>query len=152
MSLPESWIDRLFARFSAVYGAQRVGAMFPTETHAEVRATWATQLGRFEPDTLRAALQDTIDTGEAWPPTLAEFVATCQRAAQARRAHAPAVALPAPTADPAVVERAVADAMRSRPRQSDRAWAHRIIARVDAGESVPIACADMARRALRVAA
>ena len=47
--LPASWVDRLFARFSAAWGFQKTGVMFPVESHEAVRALWAEQLGRFQP-------------------------------------------------------------------------------------------------------
>jgi hypothetical protein len=73
-SLPLSWIETLFARFSAAWGAQKVGVMFPSESHDEVKTLWAAQLARFEPETLRHALQAAIDSGREWPPTLPEFI------------------------------------------------------------------------------
>lgn len=106
-SLPLSWIETLFARFSAAWGAQKIGAMFPADSHDDVKSLWADQLGRFEPETLRHALQAAIDTGKEWPPSLPEFVAVCQRSAVERKAHAPAVALPMPKASPDVVAKAL---------------------------------------------
>lgn len=144
-----AWVDRLFGRFNAVFGVQKVGAMFPPETHGEVRALWAEQLGRFEPDTLRAALQAVIDAGRDWPPTLSEFVGFCQRAAVERRQHAPAVMLESPRAKPEVVQRSVEEAAATlTSRKPSRDWAVRIVDRKAAGEHVPHAVLRMARNAL----
>jgi hypothetical protein len=75
----------LFERFGAAFGAQKVGAMWPIEKHEQMRALWAEQLGRFAPDTLRAACQAVIDSGMEWPPTLPEFVELCRQSAVGRQ-------------------------------------------------------------------
>ncbi len=150
--LPLAWVDKLFARFSATFGAQKVGAMFPRETHDEVRQLWSEQLGRFEPETLRCAVQAMIDSRLDWPPTLSEFVGMCQRAAIERRQHANVVMLPLPRANPEVVEREVqAAAAVLTNRKPDRRWAERLIARHEAGEKLPLAVLSMARAALEAA-
>lgn len=144
-----AWADRLFVRFSAIWGAQKLGAMFPAESQEDVRAIWAAQLARFEPATIGAALQAMTDAGREWPPSLSEFTDACRQSAIARRAHAPAVALPLPKASPEIVARAVMDVADAvSPRRASRAWAHRIIERHRAGESVSIAALQMARRAI----
>lgn len=149
-SIPISWIDTLFSRFSAAWGAQKVGAMFPAESHADVKALWAAQLARFEPETLRHALAATLESGREWPPSLPEFVATCQRSATERRARAPAVALPMPNGSPEVAERAVSEAGKAlQARRPNRDWASRILARVSRGERVSLAAVQMAQRAMR---
>lgn len=149
-SLPHAWVDRLFAKFTATFGAQKVGAMFPPETHDEVRSLWAEQLARFEPDTLRAAFQATIDSGHEWPPSLAEFVASCQRSAVERRQHAPAVLLQMPRSSPEVANRhvkAAASALAS--KKPSREWASRLLARHEAGEHFSISVLNMARAGAR---
>jgi hypothetical protein len=149
--LPPAWVERILSRFGAIWGAQKVAAMFPAETHDEVRSVWAGNLGRFEPQTIAAALQAVTDSGREWPPSLSEFVKACQESAVSRRAHAPAALLDAPRAAPevaaqhlAAVERQVASA---KPR-AGRDWAHRILARAAAGKSVPIAVRQAAERAV----
>lgn len=147
--LPDAWVERLFARFGAAFGAQKVAAMFPPESHAEVRALWAEQLGRFESETLRLALQASIDAGREWPPTLSEFVAHCQHASVARRQHQTPVMLPLPRATPEVVEREVAAAARvASTRRGGKEWARRIVDRHAAGDAASLAVLTMARRAL----
>lgn len=88
--LPPAWVERIFARFSAAFGANKVGTMWPADQHEEVKALWGEQLGRFSPETIRAALQDTVDSGRSWPPTLPEFVEQCRQSAVGRAQHAPA--------------------------------------------------------------
>lgn len=95
--LPAAWVDRLFARFTAMYGSQKVGAMWADADREEVKGVWAQQLGRFEPPTIAAAIQSLIDSGDPWPPTLPGFVEACRIASIARRQHQDVTkALPAP--------------------------------------------------------
>lgn len=87
-SIPAAWVERLFARFTAIYGAQKVAAMWAVadgtdsrrveEATAAVKAEWAQQLGRFNGGTIAVAVQAVIDSGRQWPPTLPEFVAICR--------------------------------------------------------------------------
>ena len=99
-SLPANFVDRLFARFAAIYGSQKVGTMFAdmdAEAIAEAKALWGRQLGRFEAASIGGALQRLIDGGVGWPPTLPEFVELCRQSAVARRgAQDAAVLLMAP--------------------------------------------------------
>lgn len=95
--LPAAWIDRLFARFTAFYGSQKVGTMWVDADMAEVKAVWAAQLARFEPASIADALQRLAESGNQWPPTLPEFVEMCRLSSVDRRqAHGIATALPEP--------------------------------------------------------
>jgi hypothetical protein len=85
-SLPEELVERLFSRFLAFYGAQKVGAMWNGADVAEVKAVWGEQLGRYRQATIGAALQKLIDSGNQWPPTLPEFVELCRLAAVEKHA------------------------------------------------------------------
>jgi len=89
-------VDRLFSRFTALYGAQKVGAMWHGADIAEVKSVWAAQIEPHK-DVLRDAIQSLINQGREWPPTLPEFVALCR---QFRPAYGqpPGTALMAPGA------------------------------------------------------
>jgi hypothetical protein len=78
-------VDRLFARFVALYGSQKVGAMWADADLAEVKMVWAVQLSRFNPQSIKVALQCLIDSGREWPPTLPEFIEACRQAALGRQ-------------------------------------------------------------------
>lgn len=93
-SIPTAWVDRLFDRFTAIYGAQKVAAMWGGADLAEVKALWAQQLGRFTGGTIAVAVQAVIDSGRQWPPTLPEFVAICRDYARPEATSAQ-LALPA---------------------------------------------------------
>lgn len=147
--LPPAWVERLFERFSAAFGAMKVGTMWPAEDHEAVKALWSEQLGRFSPDTLRAALQAVVDSGRAWPPTLPEFVEQCRQSALGRSTSAPLLAGPAPDRGAAAAQiRLIADkvAAMSRPA-AGREWAQRILSRVASGDSVSPAVLAMAKAA-----
>lgn len=88
---PTPFADRLFARFGAIYGVQKVGAMFsdasakPEERDrriAQVRVLWEAQLSRFDErvrgEIIGKALQALVDRGDEWPPTLPQFIAICK--------------------------------------------------------------------------
>ena len=149
--LPPAWVERLFFRFGAIWGVQKVAAMFPAEQHEEVKAVWGEQLGRFQAESIRAALQSMTDSGREWPPSLSEFVAACNQAAIARRQHAPAALLEAPRPSPEVVaqqlERVEQIAATAKPR-AGREWADRLLARHAAGEQIALSLLMMARAAI----
>jgi hypothetical protein len=100
--LPDAWVDRLFARLTAIYGSQKVGAMWLDTDRDEVKRTWAAALGKYPPEAIRAALEDLPETPTPWPPTLPEFVGLVREAAQGRKATGVQLRLPAPSdvADP----------------------------------------------------
>ena len=149
--LPPAWVERLFERFSAAFGAMKVGTMWPAEDHETVKALWSEQLGRFSPETLRAALQAVVDSGRAWPPTLPEFVEQCRQCALGRVQHAAAAALPRPDVPREVVDdnlRSIGEAIATVKPRPGREWAHKIVARVQTGECVPYTVHQMALRAI----
>jgi len=78
-------VERLFDRFFAIYGAQKMGAMWSDTDLNEVKLVWAVQLSRFNPQSIKVALQCLIDSGREWPPTLPEFIEACRQAALGRQ-------------------------------------------------------------------
>lgn len=151
--LPPAWVDRLFARFAAAFGSMKVGTMYPVDQADEVHALWGQQLSRFAPESIGLALQAVIDSGREWPPTLPEFVEQCRLCAVGRTTHAPANALTRPKLSPEVVAanlRRVNEALESVTAggKPSRVWAHRILSRVAAGESVSPAVYEMAKKAI----
>ena len=83
--LPSHWVDEIFKRFSITWGAQKARAMFSapegmgdaTDWAEDVHKLWSQQLAGFSGRVLRDALQQQIDAGREWPPTLPEFRAAC---------------------------------------------------------------------------
>jgi len=148
--LPLALVERLFARFSATWGAQKLAAMFPVPEHENVKAIWAESLGRYERETLRVALQNVTNSGREWPPSLSEFLEACRVAALSRRQHAPAQMLDvARTPQGEALEnlKRVGELVGKQPKPG-REWAHKILVRRERGESVPMAVYQLAKRAL----
>jgi hypothetical protein len=100
MLTPERLAERLFARLVAMYGAQKIGAMWADTDMALVKETWGRALQAYAPASIGDALQALLTSGREWPPTLPEFVSLCQQASIARRygQDASAFALPPPGA------------------------------------------------------
>lgn len=100
-------VDRLFQRFMAAYGAQKVTVMWrdipgdQAEAIKSVKVLWGRKLAQFHGKVILAALDDMIDRGNPWPPTLPEFVKACLEAREQRRHDVDAdrarLALPAPS-------------------------------------------------------
>ena len=74
-ALPEPWIERLFARFEAMYGARFADAWKGCSI-AHVKAVWAEDLGGFSRDELAAGIAGC--RSRDWPPTLPEFMKLCR--------------------------------------------------------------------------
>lgn len=145
MSMRNEWVEALFRRLLGVYGS-RFTRMWGDlgdagVTADEVKAIWARELGSITPEQIRHALDH---LPESSPPTVLEFRRLCLQAP----VMAPP-ALPAPKANPAAVAAAVQRAMAGPGQLDPRAWARRLLARVEAGERLPHAQVQAARRALR---
>lgn len=82
------WVDRLFGRLSAMYGA-RFADMWAGLDLAMIKAAWAEDLGDLATDEIARGvaackLRD-------WPPTLPEFLALCRPALDPEQAFSEAV-------------------------------------------------------------
>lgn len=149
MSLPIKAIDRLFERMAATYGAQwsRQWADVPA---SDVKTAWAHELDGYE-NNLKAIAWALENLPERCPNVI-EFRNLC------RRAPLPdAPRLEAPKADPERVQRELSRLgdVRKRVLSSTvdhKAWAHRIIARHDAGERINPTSLRFAREALHMEA
>lgn len=74
-AFPDSAIDRLFARFEAMYGA-KVGEAWKGCDLRNVKAVWSETLGAMNREELAAGIAGCM--GRDWPPTLPEFVKLCK--------------------------------------------------------------------------
>ena len=102
------WIERLFSRLAALYGAA-FGRQWDGTNLADVKATWADKLGGFTASQIASALQACDD--RQYPPNLPEFIGMCRDAA--RRDSRPAT-LPAPTPTAEEVARRIDQAVAER--------------------------------------
>jgi hypothetical protein len=149
-NLPLHAIDRLFARFLSIYGAQKVATAWGNVAADERNVVWAEALGRFPLQAIGDAVRDLAEHGTGWPPTLPEFVQMV-REQLPKAEHRPALPVPdRRQADIAAgAEKMAALKASVSDRKDPRAWAHRILARHAAGDSslAPISI-QFAREAL----
>lgn len=145
MSLPTSWIDKIFDKLTLIYGQSFLRRWADIDMNA-VKSDWAHELSGFEqhPRAIAYAL-DNLPSDK--PPTVLEF------RAMARRAPTPDVPrLELPKADPERVARELAKlapVLAQRNTSVDGvAWARRIVARAEAGDPVTPIALRFAREAL----
>lgn len=132
-SLPDRWIQHIWAMMRANYGA-RWDRMFPVppcppdvdaaahvQGHIQgVQRVWAAKLGRFQFNSSR--LTYGLNNLPTDPPNLPEFVDLCNRAPSKNEA----LALDAPKANPGRIQQ-ILEGMNRKPVIEDRlAWAHRL--------------------------
>jgi hypothetical protein len=75
-ALPEEWVERLFARFEAMYGAKFADAWKGCDLR-NVKVVWAEALGSLRRDEITAGIAGCMT--REWPPTLPEFVKLCRQ-------------------------------------------------------------------------
>lgn len=142
MSLPLSWVDKIFTKLTLAYGRQFLGRWEGLDMDA-VKFDWAEELSRFQqnPQAIAYALENLpLDA----PPTALQFRAICIRRPDAN------LSLPSPKADPERVAEEIAKLapMRARVDVDHKAWAKRIISNHDSGGRVNICTLKFAREAL----
>lgn len=145
MSLPASWIDRVFDKMTLAYGKPFVNRWEGMNLNS-VKSDWAHELAGFErhPEAIAWALQNLPDS---FPPTVMEFRALARKAPEAevpRIEHSPA--------GKERIERELAKLkpVLDAPRKDFRDWARRIMARHESGDTkLTRAQIDMARDALK---
>lgn len=108
MSLPDSWVEKLFARLAVRYGTAFLRQYGDVQT-AAIKADWALALADFErvPKAIEWALQNLPEA----PPNASQFLKLCRSAPGDDRK--PFEALPAPPANPERVREAL-QSLRSR--------------------------------------
>lgn len=144
MSLPLKAVDRLFERLLATYGRDFV-ARYEGLEQAAIKTVWAHELAGFAPH-----LQSIAWALENLPercPNVIEFRNLCRQAPRD-----PEPQLPVPQADPERLRAELAKLAEVRKTAVAPAgakdWAHRILARVEAGERVNRTVHRFAREAL----
>lgn len=76
-ALPDPWIERLFLRFEAMYGAKFADAWKGCDLKS-VKSLWAETLGALSREELAKGFAGCMS--KDWPPTLPEFVKLCRMA------------------------------------------------------------------------
>lgn len=90
LSMPKriEWIERMFARFAAYYGA-RFHDMWGGQRLDDVLAIWADELADFTPEEVTRGVAAARQA--KFPPTLPEFIAMCRPGLDAEAAFGEAV-------------------------------------------------------------
>jgi len=134
-ALSPAVVERLFARFMAIYGAQKVATAWGNVDVAERNSTWGAALGRFDVHVLADACNDLAMNGTSWPPTLPEFVDVCERREQ-RPGHK--LALPVPSRSKEALRQGAermaefkATVTVGKRRADGRDWARRVLERAE---------------------
>lgn len=129
-ALPSAWVERLFARFSTMYGSKLASLWEGSDIDA-VKADWAHDLRMFGGSQILWAIEQCKETHK-FPPTSPEFYILCK---QAPRPELPA--LPEPKIDPELAEaraKEIAETVTAKLRQaSDHDWAVKILENVAQG-------------------
>lgn len=100
---PRTSADLVFARLIAIFGAQKMGAMWSGAEIDEVLATWDEALAPYRFEALDQALRGLMQAGSAWPPNLPEFIALVEplhKAILRREADQRALKAPAQPSSP----------------------------------------------------
>ena len=136
-NFPLHAIDRLFARFIAIYGAQKTATAWGNGDADERALVWHQALAKYPMSAVGDALRELAETGTGWPPTLPEFVALV-KAKLPVAAHQKALPVPDRTADEVAAGAVQMAAIRDSVGQKNdpAAWAYRVIERYCGGDSV----------------
>lgn len=140
-ALPDRAVDRLFARFSAMYGDAAMKRMWGLQDVGAVKSIWAQSLGRFDFAQISAGLQALEDAGSTFPPALGEFVAACRSKPavvppEHRKLLPPPDRTPEEIAAGHAMAKRIASAVRPDQKRDPAAWAYRVIARYRSGDRV----------------
>lgn len=144
MSLPTSWVDKIFDKLTLIYGQSFLRRWSDIDLNA-VKSDWAHELAGFaqHPRAIAWALQNLPPER---PPTVLEFRALARKAPPEVTPQ-----IEAPVADPSRVAAEMAKlapVLREKPAVDGKEWARRIIAREAAGDPVRPICLRFAREAL----
>lgn len=148
-------IDRLFARFAAMYG-NRFADMWAGINIDDVKKCWADELRIFSVDHVGVAI-DGLKTRN-FPPTLPEFLQLCESA----RREAPRQYAQERSGMPTDAEMNSPECLAAKARcmatvarlgstfgAPSNAWAHKLLKRHESGEHLPADSLRMMRNALK---
>lgn len=147
---PTAWIDRLFARFHALYGKHWLDMWHDISVDA-VKESWRIALAGCSAEQLRYALAHCMATSK-FPPTAPEFAGVCRQFRPSPTAAGYLLPAPRELAGSAIAA-GLASTLRSQPDQRDgdcRGWARKILAEAEDGVIYPMISIDNAREALGI--
>jgi hypothetical protein len=132
-ALPKRWIEALFSKMSAFYGA-RFADMWRGSKVDEVQKAWAIELFKLSREQLKAG-SDSL-TAIPKPPTLPEFVTLCKQARAEQAAHTARQIEHVEPADPKVIAENMVRIQRmtrsARISSAHPGWAYDFLIRGDA--------------------
>jgi len=144
----DAWVNRLFERFSLMYGRDW-SDKWTGIPMTQVKASWAMDLAPFTADDIRRALEE-VRTHNKFPPSCPEFVTLCR---VMRPAPVPKfLALPEPRGGAIAphVQAEIDKLLDAHRTRDPKDWAREILREHQAGTyRLPIGV-QMARQALRV--
>lgn len=103
-TLPVEWIERLFGRLGAIFGAKLADG-FAGVPLADVKREWGEALAEFRPEEIRRGIEECRT--RRWPPMLGEFLLLCR-----------------PALDPEQAWHEAVDGLRARDRGELGVWSH----------------------------
>ena len=105
--LPIAWIEKLFGRFSAMYGNNFMDMCRGMDLQS-VKGAWAEDLAGYTGEEIKRGVE--WCKRQAWPPSLPEFLSACRPPIEHERAYHEAV-----------------EQMRKRTRDGSDTWSHKAI-------------------------
>jgi hypothetical protein len=151
------WIERIFARLSAIYGSEFTHKWSDVDND-EMKRTWASILGGFSAEDVANAIKACHSMPKA--PNAPEFAALCRQHMTARTKVELKPLTKEEKAAAAVVADKVAEGFRSKEDQAGeywvngvlvtkyRQWAVNLVKREASGESMPIVSTEAWREVL----
>jgi hypothetical protein len=144
MSLPASWVDRIFEKLTLTYGQAFLRRWSDIDLNA-VKSDWGHELAGFDqhPKAIAWALHNLPADG---PPTVLQFKFLARRAPPDELPR-----LETPKADPSRIaeELAKLEPIKRAPRMAPNTdWARRIVERAESGGRIPYLPLKMAREVL----
>jgi hypothetical protein len=142
------WIERLFSRLEALYGAS-FGRQWDGTNVAEVKSVWAEKLGGFNAQQIGEALKACDE--RPYPPNLPEFIELCRQAA--KRGSVPlTIEAPQLSAEELVERARKLEATATKPSAYDyRGWCKELKRRYLAGDDLSPMQISMASEAMNEA-
>lgn len=139
-ALPKRWVQALFSKMSAFYGA-RFADMWRGSKVDEVQKAWAIELFKLSREQLKAG-SDSL-TAIPKPPTLPEFVNLCKQARAEQAAHTARQIEHTEPADPKVIAENMGRIHRmtraARFSSAHPGWAYDFLIRGAAANGQPLA-------------
>ena len=143
--MQQGWIERLFSRLAALYGAA-FGRQWEGTNLADVKLVWAEKLGGFTASHIGGALKACDD--RQYPPNLPEFIDLCRIAAK-RDSAPPKIDAPQLSVEERLERARTLEASATKiPDYDYRGWCKELRRRYLAGENLLLVQITLASEAM----